>query len=674
MRVSYEWLSQYCDPPGSPQELAELLRQIGIGVEELEELVPGDTCLLTEITPNRPDWLGMLGVAREVATVTRGELRRPTVELVEGDTPVEELCSVEIVGRKLCPRYTARVITGVTVGPSPDWLRRRLESVGLRSVNNVVDVTNFVMWECAQPLHAFDYDSLAEHRIVVRRARSGERITAIDGSVHELTPERLVIADGRRPVAVAGVMGGLDTEVTGRTTTVLLESAEFDPVSVRDTARALDLPSDSSYRFERGVDPAGVAWASERAAALIAQVTGGTAARGLADCNYQPRRLPRVTLRYERIRRIMGVEVPADEVLGILGALGFEVARKTGRRATVRVPSWRRRDVTREIDLIEEVARIVGYDRVPTSDSVRVGLVRPAKLDEATGVVERVLVGAGYLETVSLSLLARWSADLLSPWCSQPPVRIDNALSEEYACLRRSLLPSLLRVQGTNERFRQEELRLFEVAPVYWPDPGSGTGCREERHLALLTTEGLLAAKGVVEAVLAALGLSGGWREAQVEGFTSGTGLELSIEGEPVGVLGEPSAELVERFGLRRSAALSELKLEQVAERARLVRQFAPLARYPAVERELSVVVGEGVTWGDISVVVEDLKIGLLESFGPPDEPYRGTQVGAGRKSISFPLVFRSAERTLSSDEVTAEVEGIVAALGECFGAQLRAE
>ena len=677
MRVSYDWLRQYCDPPGSPQALAELLSQVGIGVEAIEPTGGGgeDTCLVTEITPNRPDWLGMIGVAREVAAAAGGELRLPEVDLREGDRPVEECCSVEVVGRRLCPRYTARVITGVTVGPSPEWLRRRVESVGLRSINNVVDVTNFVMWECSQPLHAFDYETIEGRRIVVRRARPGERITAIDGSLHDLSPQDLVIADARRPVAIAGVMGGFETEVTTRTTTVLLESAEFAPLSVRRTARRLNLPSESSYRFERGVDPAGVPWASARAAGLIAQVAGGTVARGLIDRNFQPKRTPRVTLRYERLARLLGIEVPAEEVLRILGALGFEAARRTGRRVTVRVPSWRRRDVTREIDLIEEVARIVGYDRVPAAETVRVRLVRPGKLDEVTRAARGVLVGAGYAETVNLSLLPGWAAEVLSPWCRSPAIALSNPISEEYAYLRRSLLPSLLRVEATNERLRRDDLHLFEVAPVYWPAADLRTGCREERHLALLTTGGVLEAKGVLEAVFERLGLGAAeWREAASEGLAEGRCLALWLEGERVGILGEVSAEVAQRFDLKRPAVVAEVSLEAVAPKAQLVRRFQPLARYPEVERELAAVVDESVRWADISRVIEGLEVDILERFGPPQEPYRGAQVGPGKKSITFPLIFRSAERTLTSTEVTRETERIVEALARELGASLRSD
>jgi phenylalanyl-tRNA synthetase beta chain len=674
MRVSYEWLRQYCDPPGSPEALGELLRQVGIGVEGYEALVSGDTCLVTEITPNRSDWLGMLGVAREVATVTRGPLREPTPLPKEAGTPVQELCAVEVIDRKLCPRYTARVITGVTVGPSPDWLRRRLESVGLRAVNNVVDVTNFVMWEYAQPLHAFDGDRLEGRRIVVRPARAGERITAIDGSVHDLKPHHLVIADARRPVAIAGVMGGLDTEVTERTRTVLLESAEFDPLSVRQTTRELALPSESSYRFERGVDPAGVARASQRAAALIAEVAGGTVAAGVVDRNYQPKGSPRVSLRYARIARILGIEVAAEEVLGILTALGFKAARRSGRQVTVVVPTWRRRDVTREIDLIEEVARIVGYERMPTAERVEVRMVRPGRLDTVCADVRGLLVGAGFFETVNLSLLPEWAASVLSPWCRADPIAVRNPLSAEYAYLRRSLLPSLLRTQGANERVRQRDLQLFELAPVYWPDPASRTGCREQRHLALLATRGLLEVKGLVEEVLARLGIQADWREGAMPGFAPGRFLELWLKGERLGVLGEVASEEVRRFDLRQAPVVAELRLEELATEAELVRRFQPLARYPEVERELAVVVDEAVRWADVQRVIQGLAIDILEGFGPPEAPYRGAQVGQGRKSLTFPLTFRSPVRTLSSEEVAEAVGRIVGALAGELGAQLRVE
>ena len=278
------------------------------------------------------------------------------------------------------------------------------------------------------------------------------------------------------------------------------------------------------------------------------------------------------------------------------------------------------------------------------------------------------------METVNLSLLPRWAAEVLSPWCSEAPVRVDNPLSEEYAYLRRSLLASLLRVQGTNERIGEEELHLFEVAPVYWADPTSRTGCREERHLAVLTTGGLFEAKGFLESALESLSLEVEWREAEVEGLEGGLTLELLVGGESLGVLGEVSDAMVERFELRRPAVVSEVKLEPVAERAELIRRLSPLARYPAVERELSVVVEEAVRWGDVEAAIESLDIAILESVGPPQEPYRGAQVGAGKKSITFALVFRSTERTLSNEEATAQVSRIVATLSDRLGAQLRVQ
>ena len=393
MKVSLDWLSEYVQVDLKAEEIAEVLSDLGLPCEGIERL-DGDTVLDVEVTSNRGDCLSHIGIARELAAATGKELRLPQVELEEMERPASEFAQVEIREPDMCGRYTGRVIEGVKVGPSPDWMAKRLEAVGMRSVNNVVDATNYAMLETGQPPHAFDYATIEGAKIIVRKAMPGEQIVSIDGTKCDLTPEMLVIADVKRPVAVAGVMGGLETEVGDITKTILLEDAYFDPVCIRTTSRRLALPSEASFRFERFVDIERIDWASRRTAQLIVQVAGGRVAKGMVDAyprKVQPRE---VTMRLSRLNKLLGIEVPQDVVLRILTALCFEPRLQEG-SVVCRVPTWRS-DIQREVDVIEEVARVHGYDRVPTRKQIQIEAT-PAdahqKLSEAVGTF---LNGCGF--------------------------------------------------------------------------------------------------------------------------------------------------------------------------------------------------------------------------------------------------------------------------------------
>src|SRR5882724_1106510 len=439
-----------------------------VGKRFAEYLGPGDTVFDIEVTPNRPDWLSVIGIAREVSALTGNPLKLPEVVVPESGEPVEKLTSVTVEAPDICPRYSARMIQGVKIGPSPAWLKQILEKVGLRSVNNVVDATNYVLLECGHPLHAFDYKLLSEHRIVVRRATTGERFVAIDGTQHELTPEMLVIADAKRAVALAGVMGGKESGISEQTTDVLLESAWFLPSSIRKTSKQCGLSSDSSYRFERGADIGQVIWASNRAAQLIQQLAGGQIARGIIDTLAKPIENRRVRCRYAQMNRLLGVEVPAEAVKKIFAGLSLALVSSDAQACEVEVPTFRV-DLEREVDLIEEVCRIYGVEKIPA----KMQPAHPAVSEfdaqwNARARVRQVLAALGFHEAQNQTL------------GEQGDLKLQNPLSADQHALRSSLVPGLLANLRTNVSRHQFDVRLFEIGRVFAADGTESLRLRSE--------------------------------------------------------------------------------------------------------------------------------------------------------------------------------------------------
>jgi len=670
MRVSYDWLRTYASALPPPRELAERLTMGGSAVEAVEE-IPGDTCFEIEITSNRADCLCHLGLAREAAALTGGAFALPEITFEEDTTPVGQLAAVDVPASDLCPRYTARVIEDVRIAPSPPWLARRIEAMGLRPVNNVVDVTNFVLFECGQPLHAFDLDRLEGRHIIVRRAEPKETITAIDGTTHELTPDRLVIADERRPVAVAGVMGGLDSEVADTTTRILLESAEFDRVSIRTTSRALNLLSDSSYRFERGIDPLGVGWGSRRAIQLIQQVAGGRIAQGVIDVNFQAHEEPVVALRLSRIPLVLGIDVPRGRVIEILERLDFGVEGGGPDVLRVHVPSFRP-DVTREVDLIEEVARLHGYDRVPTRSAMTIHLGRVGTRDRMAVTVRERLTGAGLFEAATFSMLSEEESALFPVWTSGAPVTVDDERRGLENRLRTSLLPSLLKARRTNQDRANVDADLFELAPVYLPKADEPLP-DEPVHLGIVATGSFRRIKGFVEEVLDALGVTA---EVACEPFENaffepGAGARFVVNGCPVGYAGEVSRSALGAVGLKRPALAAELDLDALTPLVGLRVTVQDLPVYPAVHRDLNVVVDAATPWADVRRVVNQAGDPLLRRL-VFRETYTGEHVAAGRKSVVFSMEFRADDHTLTHDEADAAQTRILNALQRDLSAALR--
>jgi len=689
MNVSYAWLRDYVETDLGYVEAAKVLTRIGLNVETIEDLpddLPpapaqtalgrrpggtgqGDGVLDVEVTSNRPDCLCHLGVARELAAALGTRIHLPPADVAECDEATADAVAVEVQDGALCPLYTARLVRGVTVGPSPDWLARRLEAVGLRPVNNIVDVTNYILMECSQPLHAFDFAGLEGARIIVRRARGGEAFYAIDHTRHELGPEHLVIADAHRPVALAGVMGGAETEIADTTTDVLVEAAVFDPLNIRTTARALGMASDSSFRFERGVDAGLTDWASRRACHLMVEVAGGRVTRGVVAVGKPPTERRELVLRVPRIATVLGIEVPADAAADILRRLELEVIEADGRTIRVRVPSHRP-DLEREIDLIEEVARHWGYDRIPQSPTVRVTIATPTRAERVRGVVGHVLTAAGYFEAVTFSFTTPAHAVRFRPRevTAEPLTCRGTALALRQAVVS-GVVESLLVNQNAGER----DVRLFEVAKRFVPVDGQELP-HEEKRLALAGPDDFHAVRGVLESLAARLGLARRLTFRPTDRYPdleAGAAAEIALDGEAVGMIGRASGPAAEAFGLDEPPTVAELSYDRLVEAARLEPTVEPLPHFPAVTRDLAVVVDETVAWADLLAAIEGAGAADLESAEPVDV-YRGKQVPAGKKSVALRLRLRSPRGTLTSEQADAAQGQILSALERDFGAVLR--
>ncbi len=667
MKVSLNWLTDYVDVAAmAADELGELCTRIGLCCDGIEQ-TDTDVVFDLDVTSNRPDCLGHIGVAREIAAAAGKPLTLPDLsDVPTARPPAGELTSVEVLAPELCPRYTARVLRGVKVAASPLWLIERLEAVGLRAINNVVDVTNYVLMEYGQPLHAFDYDLLDEHRIVVRPGRAGEQIVSIDGTRCVLTEEMLAIADASQPVAVAGIMGGLASEIHERTTNILLESAQLDPLTTRKTARALQLMTESSYRFERGVDPVGVERASLRACQLICRTGGGELAEGVVDAWARPFRAAKVSMRTARCRALLGADVDDAAQAAALERLGLSPRRARG-KLTCTIPSWRS-DLTREVDLIEEVARLHGYDRIPVRQQVS-HRVRPASVQERVrGRLREVLAAAGVDEAVTYSFIDEADAARFGFGAG---VRVDAAVRRSTNLLRPTLLPSLLKACRANRDAGSEDVSLYELGAVF--PPGSGALPEEYTQLAVVAPRELRELRGTVESLIARL-VPGARAEvvaADVPGLVEGAAAEVRLDGEPIGALGAIDGEVLAAYGLEGPLAAATLRLEALLERAGAVPEYRPLPTFPPVTRDLSVVVDEELPWAKLAETVRSADQPQLESVAYVGS-YRGRPVPSGKKSVTLSLTYRSPEGTLRGEQVDEMVARVVSALSQTLGARLR--
>ncbi len=668
MKISLNWLNDYVETSGSAEEIADILSDVGFACEGIERL-DDDVVIDLEVTSNRGDCLGHIGIAREYAAATDRKLKLPAVELEESAKAAGDFVGVEIAAPDLCGRYTARIIEGVKIGPAPAWMRKRLGAIGFRSVNNVVDATNYAMAETGQPPHAFDYAKIAEGKIIVRKAVAGEQIVSIDGSKCELNPDMLIIADARGPVAVAGVMGGLDTEVSEATTTILLEDAYFDPVSVRTTSRRLALPSESSFRFERIVDIQTVDWASARTAQLITQVAGGKVARGVVDVYPKKPSPKQVTLRLSRLNKLLGIEVPDQEVTGILSRLCFQPQRKDD-QVVCTVPSWRS-DVYREADLIEEAARVYGYNKVPTQHKIEIEVI-PADarqtLAKSTGTY---LNGCGFYETISVSFIDNSVAQLFAGPGGREYLAVQDVSRKSANLLRQSLLGSLLQVLKTNLNAKNTPCRIFEMADTFVPGAKRGLPT-EKAKLAIVCDSDLRDLRGVVEGLIKNINRNACVNFEPAEFVWAETGARVIVNGRELGFAGTVGGAVKDKFDIKDVTVCgAELDFGQLMALEAGPVKVKSIPKYPAIERDLSVIVDEEISWADIIKVVRKKASDELEDIRFVGI-YRGKGIPAGRKSVTLSLRFRDDEGTLTHDTVDGFEARIVKGLGKSVAAELR--
>jgi phenylalanyl-tRNA synthetase beta chain len=702
MKVVYDWLKDFVDVTASPDELASRLALSGTNIGGVEKGRHG-AVIDAEVSSNRPDCLGHYGIAREVSAIYRLPLKSVSPKPPESSAKASDAVRIEVQAPDLCGRYTARVIRGVKIQPSPPWLRERLETSGVASINNVVDATNYVMVELGHALHAFDYDKVRDHRIVVREAKSGEKLKTLDAIERTLDPGICVISDGdaSRAAGIGGIMGGAETEISFSTRNVLIECAWFDPIAVRRATRLLKLHTEASTRFGRGADPEMAELASRRCAELILQLAGGELLAGVVDV-YPGKRAPKkIQLTRAELLRVMGADVPDKEIEASLGALGFSPLRVDQNRGAegsllaawaCTQPSWRA-EVEREIDLIEEVARIYGLDRFPPRlPAARQGAARLPHHEAETRVRER-LIGLGYREILTIPHVAEERDALFRPADAQP-ARIANPLSEQAGVLKSTGLVTMAAALEWNLNHGQRNVRLFEIGSQYRLNGtqsvetrvltiGATGEAREKdlydaaRHYSFADLKGELDAVGALAGGFAWEDDGEGWWHPARRGrialtpFTSGEAKNPSS----IGGAGQLTRRVADRLKLRQEVFLAELRLDPVYAAIRALkdsRRYQPLPRFPAVERDFSLLLADGTHFSDVRNAIRSLNIGEIASIEATDL-FRGKNVPAGKYSLLVRVTFQSREATLNDAQISDFSARIVEAVEKQLAAQLRA-
>ncbi|CAB5108139.1 Phenylalanyl-tRNA synthetase beta chain (EC [Olavius algarvensis associated proteobacterium Delta 3] len=661
-----------------------------LGASIKDALGLSDAVIEVDLTPNRPDCLSLIGIAREVAAIQNAPLTYPEIPPDASDGNIGELTSVIIEDPDHCPRYTAKLVLDITVGPSPFWLQDRLMSVGLRPINNIVDVTNFVMMETGQPLHAFDYDLLTDNRIVVRTAKEGEPFVSLDGKEHRLSGDMLMICDGEKPVGIAGIMGGLNSEINDRTTRVLIESAYFNPVSIRRTAKTLGMGTDASHRFERGVDPAGTMRANERSARLIAELGGGNIAGGAIDANPIPYQGGRILFSVGKTNRVLGTNLNRDAMADILKSIEFSIETIDDDVLGVVAPTFRV-DVSRPEDLMEEIARLSGYNNIPETTPLIPAEGRPLAMTlRFREKLRELMVGFGFSEAIAYSFAARRSGDMLNLPKDDPRRRtlaILNPLTEDQAVMRTSLIPGLLDALGRNVARQNRTVRLFEVGKIFisrgrneLPEEiemvaGLWFGSRQDGSwLAEEAPCDFYDMKGVVESLLAGFNVPRAEFTAMPDSacnYTrSGHSAEILIDGEVIGIVGEVSSGVLASFDLEQPAFIFEIDCHQLMNRTPTEIQARPLPKFPATARDITLIVDRNLESVRILDNIRNTEETLVESVHLFDV-FEGDPIPQGKKSLSFRITYRSSSQTLEDEQVNRIHRDISEKLIQSFKAEL---
>ncbi|MFA4842852.1 MAG: phenylalanine--tRNA ligase subunit beta [Candidatus Omnitrophota bacterium] len=659
MKVTYSWLQDFVDIKIPAMALADKLTMAGLEVTAIEEK-EADFVFEIEVTPNRPDALSVFGIAREIAAITGRKLKPSSAKDAQRITRNAQPIAIKIEDKKDCPLYTAKIIRGVKVGPSPAWLKKRLELVGCRSVNNVVDITNYILFTFGEPLHAFDLDKLSGNSLIVRRAKENEKITTIDGMQRQLSTQILLIADGQKAIAVAGVMGAQNSEVTASTKNILLEAAIFSPAVIRRSRLSLGLQSESSYRFERGVDLETAQSASWQAVKLIQQVCGGELTLAKSAGAAQQRK-KEIVLDIDNTNKILGVNIPAAKIKNVLTRLEFGVKPKA-KKILVTVPGHRQ-DINLEIDLVEEVARIYGYDNIPATLPKVSPVITDYKAKCLVPVIKNILVGLGLTEVITYSLMERALAKSLCVECE--PLGILNPISREQEVLRPTVVAGLLKVIAVNLNQKQNYINIFEVAKSF---SGSVGAPQENAALgvALCGEAGALRLKGIIETLFFRLGIKNYSFAADTGGFGIYLGKDLA------GRMRNVQAHILAAFEIKnKEAAVLEINLEKLFGSVRLDKKFQVLPLYPAIVRDISFILGEKVRVEEVLAAVREGGGALLEEAKIIDY-YKGRQIPQGFRALTLSCVYRSGERTLTEAEVAPVHALVCARLKDRFSAQIR--
>ena len=683
MFISYEWLKELTETALSPQQVRERLTMVGLAIDAVDEH-EGVAVLDVEVPSNRPDCLSHVGIAREVTVIENGRLNLPLSEFIETDGRSADLTSVEIKDPDLCPRYAARLVRGVKIGPSPDWLAKRLETIGQRPINNVADITNYVLHELGQPLHAFDFAKLRGHRIVVRRAAPGEKLTTLDGIERTLTSDMLVIADAEKPVALAGIMGGEDSEISSQTTDVLIESAYFDPHSVRQTARQLGMDTEASRRFERGADCEGVLRAQQRCVELICELAGGVATEDAIDVYPQPLGERVVNLRPDRVTELTSLTVEPKEIVRILTGLGFEQKESL----SFKVPSWRV-DVEQEEDLVEEVARHTGYENIgeelpPSSSS---GEYQPTEMKQRS--LRRALNAFGFDEAINFSFIQQDNRFELIPSLSghendQP--QLANPIIEDAAWMRSTLLPGLLNAVRHNLNHGIRDVRLFEIGRIFsilkakeLPQEtlalglvAMGGALEEDRAQAEREVD-FFDLKGTLEAAVDWMNLSSlAFAQTSARHLRLGQSAKIKLsDGTAIGTIGRLAESVAASYKFRQPVYVLELDLGALLSGPEKLIQYSPLPRYPSVTRDISLLVNRNVALDEIFAAVTEQQVGDCRSVKLVGT-FEGGNIPPSKRSVTLRLEYRSDERTLRDEDVEEYHSRLTSRLLDTFGAEQR--
>lgn len=679
MKISLDWLREYLEADIPAPRVVETLERIGLMVEGREEK-DGDIVLEVETYSNRPDTLGHLGMARELAAALGLRLKERLWPLSELSARTADLVDVQIWDENLCPRYCGAVVKGIKVGPSPAWLRKRIESMGLNPVNNVVDVTNYVLFSTSQPIHAFDLDKIGGAKVIIRRAMKGEGLLCLDGSDLSLAPDMLVIADETRPIALAGVIGGQASAVTEETKDVFIESAYFHPVSVRKTRKAAGLQTDASYRFERGADIAFPPQAALMAASLFAQF-GGRVCREPVDVFPLPPKKKGIVLRHRRIADLLGVEVDKDFVQKTLRDLEFGLEPQQSGVWQVRVPTWRV-DIDREADLIEEVARFYGYEKIPSIlPPLQIVDPIPDKIRERSGQIRPLLFHYGFNEVINFSFSDAERERLFATGLE--PIEIRNPISARTSLLRTTLLGGLLETAAWNRNRGLEAIQVFEIGKVYCREEQGfkerfalgllSTGRRDEPYWRRSSREAdFFQLKGECEALLQQLRYEPfSFEKSEHPFFEPGSCLTLAFKEEKIGCLGRVAGRIRDAFDLKQPVWVAEIDLDLLFGKQPRPFIYQPVAKYPRITRDVSLLVPREVSYQDIRKAIEKLPLPILEEVQLIDR-YSGGSIPQDKISLSFRFIYRHLQRTLLAEEVDKAEQQVLNQLKRAFGVQLR--